>query len=288
MGESTIRVPWPTFGLWLHLVCFYQEREWAWIRFYYCHYYTITTKELKCQEQAFPVFPQKTSRKRSSLEFMRNMLITSIACKLFQNKGFIRNWTILENDVHVNVAIMIDDYDLLNHQPFCVIPSLLFSYCHTNERRWLWCVAYHVTHRLIALLLFLVFLGLGLGGGAGFVLPKAFVTAATRPLSRALTERLRWSSIVCLARDRLRMSAAFDFCTGNTYAKSHWLFLLFMHDWENNSTNRATENKTSLLGQQLSCVPAPLHITRYCFLCNSQYSQWGFSVESYYFNAEKQ
>lgn len=87
-----------------------------------------------------------------------------------------------------------------------------------------------VTHRLIALLLFVVFLGLGLGGGAGFVLPKAFVTAATRPLSRALTERLRWSSIVCLARDRLRMSAAFDFCTGTTYAKSHRLCLLFMHD----------------------------------------------------------
>lgn len=84
-----------------------------------------------------------------------------------------------------------------------------------------------MTHRLIALLLFL---GLGLGGVVKLVLPKVFVMASTRPLSRALTERLRWSSIVCLARDRLRMSAAFDFCTGTTYAKSHGLFLLFMHD----------------------------------------------------------
>lgn len=73
----------------------------------------------------------------------------------------------------------------------------------------------------------LVFLGLGLGGRVGFVLPKAFVMAATRPLSRAFTERLRWSSIVCLAIDRLRMSAAFDFCTGTTYAKSHQFFLLY-------------------------------------------------------------
>lgn len=81
-----------------------------------------------------------------------------------------------------------------------------------------------VTHRLRAPP---VFLGLGLGGGVGFVLPKVFVMAATRPLSRAFTERLRWSSIVCLAMDRLRMSAAFDFCTGTTYAKSHRFFLLY-------------------------------------------------------------
>lgn len=142
--------------------------------------------------------------------------------------------------------------------------------CHTDQQHWPWCETHHMTHRLIALLLFVVFLGLGLGAGAGvgFVVPKAFVMAATCPLSRALTERLRWSSIVCLARDRLRMSAAFDFCTGTTYAKSHRLFLLVMHDWKKQQHKQNHREQNILSQTTVICQFPPNNKLFLCVILN--------------------
>lgn len=68
-------------------------------------------------------------------------------------------------------------------------------------------------HGLRVSLVTVRFLGLGLGGRTGLSPPKALVTAATRPRSRALTDCRRWSSRVCLAMDRRRRSAALDFRT---------------------------------------------------------------------------
>lgn len=175
--------------------------------------FTLTHHETKVQYNRLPGYKLwGVVVSLQTNELFPFCLRTILTCEWLFSGHFGPKKTIGEESLII--SCLIDQINLMpqryNNKNIPELKSTIYIYNYNNKKNN---IIITWTDRWMGSLVTVTVLGLGLGRGAGLSPLKALAMAATLPLSKAFTERRRWSSIVCLASERLRWSAALDFFT---------------------------------------------------------------------------